>query len=63
VGDVVVQPNLQEGSIENPGAGIFVILEDKTMTNRGNPHMDVIAGFNGGPRMIRPQDVLTAQVF
>lgn len=62
VGDFVMTPNIQNGSVNALGSGVFVVIDDKTEDDPGNPRIEVIAGFNGGPRLRRPFDVLTGDV-
>jgi len=61
VGELTVTPNLQNGSLDSPGSGIIWAFNDKT-NEPGNPYMEFISGFNGGPRLFRPFDVFTADV-
>lgn len=62
IGDVVMSLNLSNGSVDSPTAGKFIIVDEHIQDRPGNPYIDVFCGFNGGPRLKRPQDVLTATV-
>lgn len=62
IGDVVMSLNLSNGSVDAPTAGKFIIVDEKIEENPGNPYIDVIGGFYGGPRLKRAFDVLTASV-
>lgn len=62
IGDFVMGPNLQNGSVDRLGSGVFVVIDDKTEEEPKNPRIELIAGFNGGPRLMRPFDCLTADV-
>lgn len=66
IGEFVQGINLSSGTIDNPGAGKFVVVEDNTVPGSkggpGNPYVDIIAGVYGGPKLDRAFDVLTAKV-
>lgn len=62
IGDVCMTLNLANGSVDAPGAGKFMIVNEKIETHPENPHIDLIGGFHGGPRLKRAFDVLTATV-
>lgn len=66
IGEFVECINLQSGSLDAPGVGKFLIVEDNipagTRGGPRNPYMDLWAGVNGGPKLDRPFDVLTAKV-
>jgi len=65
-GEFVQGLNLASGSVDAPGAGKFLIVEDNSTPGSkggpGNPYIDIIAGVYGGPKLDRPFDVLTAFV-
>jgi hypothetical protein len=66
IGEFVQGLHLSSGSIDNPGYGKFLVIDDNTApgTKGGpaNPYVDVIGGVYGGPKFDRPFDVLTAKV-
>jgi hypothetical protein len=66
IGDFVQTLNLASGSIEQPGAGKFIVIDDNTApgTKGGpaNPYLDIVAGVYGGVKLDRAFDVLTAKV-
>lgn len=62
VGDVCMTLNLSNGSIDSPAAGKFIIVDEHIEDRPGNPYIDVLGGFHGGPRLKRAFDVLTATV-
>lgn len=66
IGEIVQGLQLASGSIQNPGYGKFLLVEDNTApgTKGGpsNPYIDLVGGFYGGPKMDRPFDLLTAYV-
>lgn len=66
IGEFVQTLNLANGSIEDPGAGKFIVVDDNTGPGTkggpGNPYIDLIGGVYGGVKLDRPFDVLTAKV-
>jgi hypothetical protein len=62
VGDIVMTLNLTNGSVDAPSAGKFIVVDEHIADRPGNPYIDVFGGFNGGPRLKRGPDVLTATV-
>jgi len=62
VGDVVMTLNLSNGSVDSPTAGKFILVDEHIEDRPGNPYIDVLGGFYGGPRLKRAFDCLTATV-
>lgn len=62
LGDVAMTLNLSNGSIDNPAAGKFLLVDEHIKDKPGNPYVDVLGGFFGGPRLKRGFDCLTATV-
>lgn len=62
IGDVVMSLSLANGSVDAPAPGKFILVDEHIEDRPGNPYIDVIGGFYGGPRLKRPFDVLTANV-
>lgn len=62
VGDVAMTLNLSNGSVDNPAAGKFILVDEHIEDRPGNPYIDVLGGFHGGPRLKRAFDVLTGTV-
>ena len=66
IGDVVLGSHLASGSMESPGFGKFLVVEENiapgTRGGPANPYVTAWGGFYGAPRMKRPFDVLTAKV-
>lgn len=58
--------HLATGTIQQPGSGKFLLIEDNTApgTKGGpkNPFIDLVAGVTGGPKLDRYFDILTAKV-
>lgn len=66
IGEFVQTNHLASGTIDDPGFGKFLVVEDNTQpgTKGGvtNPYLDVVAGVYGGVKLDRAFDVLTAYV-
>lgn len=66
IGEFVQGINLSSGTIDNPGFGKFLVIDDCTAPGtRGgprNPFVDLISGVYGGVKLDRGFDVLTAKV-
>mgnify|MGYP003600905633 CR=1 FL=1 len=67
IGEFVQTLNLATGSLAEPGAGKFLVVEDCTAPGSkggpSNPYVDIIGGVYGGVSLDRPFDVLTATVY
>lgn len=67
VGEFVQTVHLASGSINSPGFGKFLVVEDNTQpgTQGGpkNPYVDLVGGVYGGVKLDRAFDVLTATVY
>ena len=66
LGEFVQGLNLASGSVEDPGSGKFLVVEEclapGTRGGPRNPYIDVWAGVYGGPKLDRAFDVLTLTV-
>lgn len=63
IGDVCMSLSLANGSVDAPAPGKFIIVDESALqNNKGNPYIDLIGGFYGGPRLKRGFDTLTATV-
>lgn len=62
IGDIVMTLNLSNGSVDSPSAGKFILVDEHIADKPGNPYIDVLGGFHGGPRLKRAFDTLTATV-
>lgn len=67
IGEFMQTLNLASGTIAEPGAGKFLVIDDNTGpgTKGGpaNPYLDIIGGVYGGVKLDRAFDVLTATVY
>lgn len=66
IGEFVQGLHLASGSIDAPGMGKYLVIDDNTGpgTKGGpaNPYLDLISGVHGGVKLDRAFDVLTAKV-
>lgn len=66
IGEFVQTVHLAAGTINDPGFGKFLVIEDNTQPGSkggpGNPYLDLIGGVYGGVKLDRAFDVLTAKV-
>lgn len=66
VGEFVQGLNLQSGTLNDPGVGKYLLVEENiaagTKGGPSNPHVSIWGGVNGGVKMDRPFDLLTAKV-
>ncbi len=66
IGEFVQAQNLASGTIDAPGFGKFLVVEENiapgTRGGPKNPFIDIVAGVYGGVKLDRPFDVLTAKV-
>ena len=66
VGEFVQGAHLASGSIDQPGFGKFLVMDEciapGTRGGPQNPYLQIIAGVYGGVKIDRPFDVLTATV-
>lgn len=62
IGDIVMTLNLSNGSVDSPGAGKFILVDEHIQDRPGNPYIDLFGGFYGGPRLKRAFDTLTGTV-
>lgn len=63
-GEFELTENLNDpnATIDNPTPSIYTFVDEKGLENKKSPHMDVVAGFNGGPNLKRSNDVLILSV-
>lgn len=66
IGEFVQTIHLASGTIDSPGSGKFLVIDDNTApgTKGGpqNPYLDLVGGVYGGVKLDRPFDTLTAYV-
>lgn len=66
IGEFMQTNHLASGSIKDPGAGKFLVVDDQTAVGTAggpkNPFLDLVGGVYGGVKLDRAFDVLTASV-
>jgi hypothetical protein len=66
IGEFVQGVNLSSGSLDDPGFGKFLVVEDNTAPQSkggpANPYISLVAGVYGGPKIDRGFDLITAKV-
>jgi len=67
IGEMVLGIHLAEGTIDNPGYGKFLVVDEQIAPGSAggpkNPYIDLVSGFNGGVNLYRSWDTLTATVY
>ncbi|MFV8250239.1 major capsid protein [Bdellovibrio bacteriovorus] len=58
-GEMQITENLNDPSatLDKPATGIYAFLDEEGLRDRKSPGVDYVAGFNGGPNLMRPNDV------
>lgn len=49
--------NGPEASPEKPAQGIYVFVDERGLLEKKNPYIELVAGFNGAPNLMRSDDV------
>ncbi|MDQ5921964.1 MAG: hypothetical protein QG673_2023 [Pseudomonadota bacterium] len=66
LGEFVFTPAAQKGGLLNAKPGIYTLLEDCSVPGSrggvGNPFVNIIAGFNGLPKIANPNNILIIDV-
>lgn len=59
-GELQLTNNLNDPSatLETPAMGIYTFVDEQGLLNRKAPSVEVVTGFNGGPNLMRSNDVL-----
>ena len=67
IGEFQQGVHLASGSIDSPGFGKYLLVEDNTAPgSKGgpqNPYISMVAGVHGGPKLDRAFDVISAKVY
>lgn len=67
IGEFVQSNHLADGTIDAPGQGKFLVIDDNTVKGSkggpANPFLDLIGGVYGGVKLDRAFDTLTATVY
>lgn len=64
LGEINITENLNDPSatVDKPAVGIYTFIDEKGLENKKAPHIDVVAGFNGGANLKRPNDTFIISV-
>lgn len=54
----VYNMNDPSATVEKPALGIYAFVDEEGLRHRKNPWVDIVTGFNGGPNVMRSNDVL-----
>ena len=59
-GELQLTENMNDPSatIQSPAVGMYTFIDEKGLERRKNPFVELVAGFNGGPNLMRPDDVI-----
>lgn len=59
-GEIQMTYNMNDPSatVERPAVGIYAFVDEEGLKHRKNPWVDIVTGFNGGPNVMRSNDVL-----
>ena len=59
-GEFQVTENMNDPSATTatPAKGIYLFVDEKGLEQRKNPFVEIVAGFNGGPNLMRGDDLL-----
>lgn len=63
-GEIQVTENLNDPSAtpQSPAVGMYTFIDEKGLEDRKSPRIEVVSGFNGGPNLMRPFDVVIITV-
>lgn len=59
-GELQLTNNINDPSatLDSPAMGIYTFVDEKGLLERKSPYVEVVTGFNGGPNLMRSNDVL-----
>ena len=62
-GELQLTENMNDpsASVESPAVGMYTFVDEEGLRQRKNPRVEIISGFNGGPNLMRPSDVIIIQ--
>lgn len=60
-GEFQIAENMNDTSatLARPAQGIYCFVDEKGLEQKKNPYVEIVAGFNGAPNLMRNQDILT----
>lgn len=59
-GELQITENINDPSstIEKPAQGVYTFVDEYGLTQRKNPYIELVTGFNGAPNLMRYNDVI-----
>jgi hypothetical protein len=60
--DITENINDPSATLDSPAVGIYTFVDEQGLAKKKAPHVDVVAGFNGAPNLLRSDDVFTVSV-
>jgi hypothetical protein len=60
--EIVENINAPGATLDRPDVGIYTFIDEKGLEEKKSPYVDVVAGFNGGANLKRPNDVIILSV-
>jgi hypothetical protein len=63
-GELQITENMNDpaATLDKPAQGIYTFVDEKGLEERESPYVKVVAGFNGGPNLLRSDDVIVITV-
>ena len=63
-GEMQITENMNDPSatVQAPSNGMYTFIDEEGLRERKSPRIEVVSGFNGGPNMMRPEDVIIITV-
>lgn len=63
-GQIQLTENMNDpsASAQQPAVGAYTFIDEKGLENRKAPYVEIVAGFNGGSNLMRPNDVIRITV-
>jgi hypothetical protein len=59
-GEIQMAYNINDpaATVERPALGVYAFVDEEGLSHRKSPWVEVVTGFNGGPNLMRSNDVL-----
>jgi hypothetical protein len=54
--------NDPSATLEKLATGLYTFVDEKGLEEREAPYVKVVTGFNGGPNLLRSDDVITIDI-
>jgi hypothetical protein len=63
-GQLQLTQNMNDPSAtpESPAQGVYTFVDEEGLSKRKSPFLEIVAGFNGGPNLMRPNDTIIISV-